>query len=268
MNRFLVLFPILLLAACAPPIAPDAHVPVFAKKPYEPFSRDAVVQIALREWRLFGQLVDDDFPAHRPAPGPAAKPERWTGLWQRIGEYWWLGLNATAPEIDWTGKHGSFGAEFPAAQDGEYAWSAAFISYVMRIAGAGRRFPYAPSHWEYIDRARLMVDLPRNGWVMTAERVETYAPLPGDLICMGRGRAGDLRYEHLPAGPFPAHCDIVVQAEPEQLAVIGGNFDDAVTLKHIPLTPDGKLATPDGKVVDERYPWMVVLRLLAPAPVS
>jgi len=269
MTRFLFLLPILLLAACAqPPIAPDAHVPDFAKKPYEPFSRDAVVQIALREWRLFGQMVDDDPPASRPAPSPAAKPERWTGLWQRIGEYWWLGLNATTPETAWTGKHDTFGTEFSAAQDGEYAWSAAFISYVMRIAGAGRRFPYTASHWEYIDRARQMVDVPGNGWVMTAERVETYAPLLGDLICMGRGRAGDLRYENLPAGPYPAHCDIVVQAEPEQLAVIGGNVDDAVTLKHIPLTPDGKLATPDGKVVDERYPWMVVLRLLVPAPVS
>ena len=37
----------------------DAHVPPFAKVPYEPFSREAVVAIALREWRLFGQNVAD-----------------------------------------------------------------------------------------------------------------------------------------------------------------------------------------------------------------
>ena len=66
-----------------------------------------------------------------------------------------------------------------------------------------------------------------------------------------------------PPGQFPAHCDIVVDtAVPGQIAVIGGNVDDAVTMKHVPVTPDGKLARPDGMVLDTRYPWMVVLRLL------
>ena len=49
---------------------------------------------------------------------------------------------------------------------------------------------------------------------------------------------------------------------PGQIAVIGGNVDDAVTMKHVPVTADGKLATPDVVVLDTRYPWMVVLRLL------
>ena len=54
-----------------------------------------------------------------------------------------------------------------------------------------------------------------------------------------------LRYDDLPAGRFPAHCDIVVDtAVPGQIAVIGGNVDDAVTMKHVPVTPDGKLAGP------------------------
>ena len=53
----------------------------------EQFSRDAVVAIALREWRLFGSPVDDDPPgSYRPAISDA-KPERQQGLWQRIGEY-------------------------------------------------------------------------------------------------------------------------------------------------------------------------------------
>ena len=42
-------------------------------------------------------------------------------------------------------------------------------------------------------------------------------------------------------------------------------MDDAVTMKHVPVTDDGKLATPDGTVLDTRYPWMVVLRVLYPA---
>jgi len=44
--------------------------------------------------------------------------------------------------------------------------------------------------------------------------------------------------------------------------VVGGNVDDAVTMKHVPVTPDGNLAGADGTVLDTRYPWMVVLRLL------
>jgi hypothetical protein len=268
--RFAALLGLVLLSACAaqPPPAsraqlpPDAYVPPFARMPYETISRDDVVAVALREWRLFGSPVDDDPPGTRPPPPPDQKPEREAGLWQRVGEYWWLGMNAGDPDAGWTGKHDGNGFVFPASQDGEYAWSAAFISYVMRIAGAGRSFPYSASHSDYINAARQ-----GTGGLVTAERPTGYAPQPGDLICLGRGRAGSLRFDDLPAGPFPGHCDIVVDnTVPGQLSVIGGNVDDAVTMKHVPVTPDGKLATPDGQVVDIRYPWMVVLRVLYPGP--
>jgi Uncharacterized protein conserved in bacteria (DUF2272) len=257
------------LSACAPRLPPDAHVAPFARIPYEPFSRQAVVAIALREWRLFGSLVDDDPPgSYRPA-SPEDKPERQQGLWQRVGEYWWLAMNTGAPQAAWTGKHDASGITFPASQDGVYAWSAAFISYVMRIAGAGVGFPYSASHSDYIDIAKQMALGQTTGWLIAAERLETYAPQPGDLICLGRGSARDLRYEDLPAGQFPAHCDIMVEtAAAGQISVVGGNVDDAVTLKHVPVTLDGRLATPDGQVLDTRYPWMVVLRLIVSAPVA
>lgn len=269
--RAVALLGLALLSACAVPpptaptaaqIAPDAHAPPFARVPYEPISRDSVVAIALREWRLFGAPVDDDPPGTR-APLPAdEKPEREPGFWQRVGEYWWLGLNANDPDNAWTGKHDANGFVFPASQDGNYAWSAAFISYVMRIAGAGNSFPYSASHSDYIDAAAS-----GQGGIVKAERPTDYAPQPGDLICLGRGRAGNLKFDDLPAGHFPGHCDIVVDnAVPGQISVVGGNVDDAVTMKHIPVTPDGKLATPDGQILDTRYPWMVVLRVLYPAP--
>ena len=44
--------------------------------PYEPISRKSVVAIALREWRLFGELVDDDPNGTRPRLLPDQKPER------------------------------------------------------------------------------------------------------------------------------------------------------------------------------------------------
>ena len=175
------------------PPAPGVSVPAFVARSYEPFSRSAVVAIALREWRLFGQPVDDDPPGTRPPPLPEDKPERMQGLWQRVGEYWFLSQDPQRREAAWTGKHDASGSVFPASDDGDYAWSAAFVSYVMRIADAGDRFPYSPAHHDYIDAGRE-VSIAREhgtvipGWVVSAERIDVYAPQPGDLICESRTR--------------------------------------------------------------------------------
>ena len=262
--RWFTIVPILLLSACLGNPMPDAHVPPFAKVPFEKFSREAVVAIALREWRLFGQNIADPVAdATR-----TIKPEREQGLWQRVGEYWWLGLNATAPEVAWTGKHDGQGKVFPPEIDGDFAWSAAFISYVMRIAGAGTKFPYSADHADYINAARRVSLGETTAWVVAAERVQDYAPRPGDLVCFGRGLARGLRYEDLPtADLFPSHCDIVVDTSvPGQISVIGGNVEDSVTMNTVPVTSDGRLATPDGIVMDTRFPWMAVLRLIVDEP--
>ena len=249
----------LALSACTQ-IPPDAHVPDFAKRGYAPFSRQDAIAIALREWRLFGSPVDDDPPGTHPDPGEL-KPERLPGLWQRVGEYWFEGLNASDPEIAWTGKHNAHGAMFPPERDGEFAWSAAFISYVMRIAGAGKGFPYSASHHVYVDLAARMTRGEISGWSIRAADPAEVAPAPGDLICTGRGRARGLRYDDLPAGRFTGHCDIVVDDTPQGWAVIGGNVDDAVTMKHVPHDSAGRIAAPDGASYDTRTPWMVVIRV-------
>ena len=221
--RAVTLLAVVLLSACAPRPPPDAHVPPFARIPYEPISRDAVVAIALREWRLFGSPVDDDPPgSYRPAT-PEDKPERQQGLWQRVGEYWWLAMNAGAPDAGWTGKHDANGIVFPASEDGTYAWSAAFVSYVMRIAGAGARLPVfrQPFRLHRHRRETWQRAGHRAGWSLP-NVPRAYAPQPGDLICLGRGSARDLRYDDLPAGHFPGHCDIVVDTSaPGQISVVG-----------------------------------------------
>jgi hypothetical protein len=246
------------------PRVDDPHVPSFANDGWAPFTRQAVVAIALREWRLFGQPVDDDPPGTRPRPLPEDKPEREEGLWQRVGEYWWIGQDPDSPEVSWTGKHDAAGNVFPASEDGNYAWSAAFISYVMRIAGAGTRFPYAESHSTYINLAASGANA-----FLHAYPPQAYAPALGDLICEGRGRAAKLRFADLPtASPFPSHCDIVVGIAPGVLSVIGGNVDDAVTEKHVPVTVGGMLAGPDGVPLDTRYSWFVVLRMVYQEPAA
>ena len=246
------------------------NLPDFLARSYEPFSRSAAVAIALREWRLWGQGIDDDPPGSRPPPLPEEKPERQAGLWQRIGEYWFLGQITGRPEASWTGRHGSDGRTFDAGRDADFAWSAAFVSYVMRLAGAGDRFPYAKAHHEYINAARE-VSLAREAgrepsyWAASAERLDVYAPQLGDLICLARTRR-PLAFDDLPAATFAAHCDIVVASAPGSLSVVGGNVDDSVTLKHVPVTPDGHLAAPGAPPLDDRYPWFVVLRILYATP--
>jgi hypothetical protein len=248
----------LMLAGCtrAPPAEPipaalpdDIHIPPFARRPYQPFSREAVVQIALREWRAFGGLVV------YPDTELDVDSERLEGLWQRVGEYWWLGLPMGAAEQGITGKHDENGVVFPPDADERFAWSAAFVSYVMRMAGAGERFPYSGIHADYINAAR------RNpaALVVAAEPPERYAPRRGDLICLWRGQK--LRFADLPAGRFTGHCDIVVATRPGVLDVVGGNVENSVALRHVPVAPDGRLVGPDGSTVDPDHPWFVVLRL-------
>ena len=270
--------PLLVLAACAkqrppaveeasaPPatglfIAQSGHSPPFARMPYERFSRADAVAIATQEWRLFGQPVDDNPPDTRPEPGPEDMPERFPGFWERVGEYWWLGQNASRHESAWTGMHDESGTEFDYRRDDYYAWSAAFISYVMRTAGAGSRFPYAPSHYIYINIAKEMKLGRTSGWAIVAEPPDEYAPALGDLICTSRD-GPVVRYADLPKRHFPGHCDIVVARNKDQISVIGGNVDHAVTMKHVPVTADGKLAEPGEDVLDTRYPWFVVVRVL------
>jgi hypothetical protein len=223
---------LLAVGACA---APASHAPPFATKPNEPFNREDTVAIALREWRLFGSPVDDETTSPQPQ-----KPERLPGLWERVGEYWWIGLDPGASEAGWTGKHDAQGHVFPASVDGDFAWSAAFISYVMRIAGAGDRFPYSPNHATYVNAAAA-----GKSPILRAHAPEGYHPKPGDLLCRAREWARHLRFADLPTNYlWPGHCDIVVSFAPNSVAVVGGNVRDEVHMSHLALNDDGSL--PEG----------------------
>jgi hypothetical protein len=237
------------LSACA---VPDSHAPAFAQHEYAPFSRADAVAIATDEWRLWGSRVDDKWGAGY-IQRDATMGERQPGLWQRVGEYWWEGMNAGEPDNAWTGKHDASGKVFPVAVNGQYAWSAAFISYVMRIAGAGANFPYAPDHATYINYAARAAEGEIRNPLLIAENPATYAPRLGDLLCFGRGHARALTFADLPTShPFPGHCAIVVAGAVHQLSVISGNVDDAVVLQHVPADDAGRVG----------LPWMVVLRVM------
>lgn len=228
----------LLLSSCTV----GSHAPPFADLPYQPFSRSAAVAIALREWRLWGSGYNDNPDYVQRA---ATMPEREQGLWQRVGEYWWEGMNANTPTSRWTGKHDAKGQVFAVAVNGRYAWSAAFISYIMRIAGAGPAFPYAPDHAYYINYAARPY---HDGKFMIAENPADYAPRLGDLVCYARGWAVGLTFKDLPTKfYFPSHCDIVAGRRAGILLVVGGNVDDSVLMTKLSVNAQGILVSEVGR---------------------
>jgi len=239
---------ILIMAAALTGCMTASVVPDFAAKPYVSFNREDAVAIALREWRLFGSL--SDLPG---SPEPAmAKPERVPGLWERVGEYWWLGLGGQGREARWTGKHDEKGRVFPALDDERYAWSAAFISYVMRIAGAGERFPYAANHAAYVNATAS-----GQSAILSAHAPQSYAPKLGDISCFGREWASGLRFSDLPTnGYWPGHCALVVAREGNTLSVVGGNEADAVTMEHVIIASDGGLSS-----LNHRSEWPIVIEV-------
>jgi hypothetical protein len=246
------------LAGCGAPQGGHlAGAPAFMRGGYEGFSREAAVAVALREWRAWGSPVRDEAPGSRPEPAEWEKAERQEGYWQRVGEYWWTTLGATQAAGGWTGRHDGAGRVFDAARDGDFAWSAAFIRYVLASAGAGEGLPPGVSHASFIQAAAVAPARVR----MRAHGLE-YPPKPGDLVCHGRGGGPVPRIGALPAGSFPAHCDIVVAVGSEEISVVGGNVGDAVSLKHVPVDETGRLADARGVPYDARYPWFAVMEVL------
>jgi len=242
----------LLLSGCA---AEDAHAPLFAQKSYGPFSRTDAVAVATDEWLLWGQRVDDTDGASY-VQTEASMAQRHPGLWERVGEYWWEGMNASEYDRGYTGKHDAQGRVFSVADTGDYAWSAAFISYVMRIAGAGKAFPYSPDHAFYMNYAARAAAGEIADPLLIAEDPAVYAPVLGDLVCFGRDTALGLRFGDLPtAGLFPAHCDMVVAVKAGQISVVGGNVDNAVTMAHLVVSDRGVIS-------DNRQVWTAVLRVM------
>jgi hypothetical protein len=133
------------------------------------------------------------------------------------------------------------------AIDSRLAWSAAFISWVMRRAGAGPLFRYASGHTTYCaaaKRNREAGDLTNPFWLY---RVSERAPEVGDLVCTGRQDSG-VTYDNVDDGQFRAsHCDLVVEVSPGRLGVIGGNVNNSVGRKVLRTGPDGRVLTDGGQ---------------------
>ena len=189
---------------------------------------DKAVDIATREWKFFGQqTIGKNGKLSRMGHREADE-----GYWQRVGTYWKEGVG-----LDLTGK------------DTDEPWSAAFISYVMKEAGAGYRFRLSEWHAHYIREAihaRQAGDTSYGYW---GYRLSERAPQVGDLV--GYARQDGIDFDVQPE-TYKSHTDLVVAVRPGEIDVIGGNVADSVTLKTLATDKEGKL-------VDKHQKWFVVL---------
>ena len=109
-----------------------------------------------------------------------------------------------------------------------HAWSAAFISYMAHLAGAGGTFRYSCRHSDYVHRAinaRLAGEenAPFVGFRTNERPIEL-----GDIVGMNRSDAPEIDYDWAAQQEvYKSHCDIVVSVGPDAITTIGGNVGGA-----------------------------------------
>ena len=120
-------------------------------------------------------------------------------------------------------------------------WSAAFISWVMQRAGVPG-FRTSASHFDYVRAARKdVVGSPYRFVEPMSAKLET-----GDMLCYVRtGRV--YRHDRLlmaidgSASGLPMHCDLIVAAAGGKAYAVGGNVQQAVTMRIFNLNAQGQL---------------------------
>jgi hypothetical protein len=214
----------------APPPTRSAAVPVdwlrsgTTSRRAETTFRRKVVEVAMGEWRHWGAQA-----LHRRGPKQHDR-----GYAERVGHYWTVA----------TGR------------DVRAAWSGAFVSYVLKEAGAGESWPSTGSHAHYIrwateNRRR------RNGHFW-ARRLDEYAPRPGDLVC--NSLESGIDYDRQPDRNYASHCDIVVDVRDGWIAVVGGNLSSSVAKRALMTDERGRLVNPQPRHFDPAVRnWFTVI---------
>ncbi len=177
-------------------------------------------------------------------------------VYQRVGDYW-----AAVPVPGFDGR-----TELKDSKGKPYrpAWSAAFVSYVVKQAGAGAKFKTTKAHCHYVEAARAAA---ADGANKAYHAADPYSAVPavGDIVVAGREYAEQLTYKqaelaYMADGFYPSHGDFVVSVDIQkrEAVVIGGNVGDSVATKRLALSPSGRLL--DRKDGNKVLPWLALLR--------
>ena len=116
----------------------------------------------------------------------------------------------------------------------DVAWSAAFVCWCLRQAGVPLdKFPFSAGHHTYIRWAIANTKLNKAEKLFYGERVNQYAPQPGDLIAQWRkANVKDpdpaISFDSQPDDFYASHCDIVLATRHDRVVCVGGNLDNKV----------------------------------------
>ena len=190
------------------------HLPVSSSELAARIAR--VAEQEYRRWRPVGSrsLVETD-----PDATPILEDYYRTGV----------GMTVTAAQLQ------------SAAWQQSHPWSAVFVSWVMKQAGAGSAFAYSAAHQNYIRAARrnrLEKNTANPFWAFRATEI---APQVGDLVCTARDHSGATYDNIADRQGRKTHCDIVTAVRPGEIRVIGGNVRQNVDAKTLRTLPDGRL---------------------------
>ncbi len=234
--------------------------------------RRRIVNTAIQEWAFFGFSTDlqpreldrESTGPRRPFVYPRLSPNESERLASSIAGYW-----SATPNSDWIlqRQNSRWQTEGFSARWRD-AWSAAFISWVMCEGGLGepQQFQRAIAHHSYIDQAILAAQGQNTEAVYEAVPLGKKEISPGDLLCRGSRpayRSIAQRAAQIGEGAR-THCDIVVKvdAQKEQISVIGGNVRATVRMKVLPATSEQQ--QPLHPIADNGRQLFAHLKLLAP----
>ena len=172
--------------------------------------RQSIINIALQELQRWGN---------------GSRDENDLSLRPTLENYWRTGVGYLPSEASWWSS---------------VPWSAAFISYVMRQAGAGNEFKYSASHSVYTVDAKNN-RLANNNRLFKAYRITEMAPRLGDLVCKN-WPGGTVTYDNIQEG-MHTHCDIVVDVQPGKLLTVGGNVSDSVKSTPVNINASGLITS-------------------------
>lgn len=267
---FIALLAVLVAACGTTPVAPPALPPTARPQPVpipdesrpptvrpEATARERIIDIAMQEWLRWGAQVVQIDRAGRGCVSESSLPPPPEYLAARAAaDAGTSGLAAAiAPCLrypDGTGMEATEDGcalalrywhvlgrdpDCQAITTARWAWSAAFISWVMRQAGLNDdQFLTGEAHSMYVTDARdgILAD--------PAFRVEAYpaVPRPGDMICSARDPSqGIVSVEQITFGRTPMHCDIVIEVSPANGVVkaIGGNIQQSVSMSEFEWNP-------------------------------
>ena len=262
---------LLALGACAatPPEQPLApSEPDWPPISYPASVRERIVGIAEREWREFG-ATEVDFSTGTAQELFAGLRETDPRIFPNVMAYW---NSVRGPWADYI-RDEKFRFQAGEPTWTTEAWSAVFVSYVMRTAGIDRDdFPWDAGHRNYID---ALIERHRTYGAAAAFEpydLENYAPRPGDLICADRSRPVERRITTVAERAAETgrsrgmHCDIVTVVEVGRVGAIGGNVADSVARSWFPTDAAGRLLRGDPVSAPGERTFFTVVRLNVPEP--